>query len=213
MAGEISLIPRSFYSGMNAVSIAKKVLGTILYTEIIPGKITTGRIVEVEAYMAPEDLACHARGNRRTARTETMFAEPGTAYVYKCYGIHNLFNIVTAPEDVAHAILIRAIEPLKGIDLMSIRRKLDQEKVELVNGPGKLTTALGISTVHNGIDLASESSPIKIFKDDEVPDIKVIAGPRVGMSHHTRHCGYYPWRFRVSGNRYTSLPREVKYDW
>jgi DNA-3-methyladenine glycosylase len=197
---------------MDALSIAKKLLGKIIVTHICEKKCM-GRIVETEAYMAPEDLACHARGNRRTPRTETMFSRPGTAYVYKCYGIHDLFNVVTAPENIAHAILIRGIEPIEGIQWMEERRKMTINSHSITNGPGKLTSAMGIDTSHDGINLTLINSPISICEAKLDSDFEIIEGPRVGMSHHTKHCGHYPWRYRIKDNRWTSKPDVVEYKW
>lgn len=210
----LDLVPlqSSFYDDMNALAIAKNLLGTVMVSHV-DGQLCMGMIVETEAYMAPEDLACHARGNKRTPRTETMFSAPGTAYVYKCYGIHDLFNIVTGPEGVAHVILIRAIEPMEGFHWMEKRRKISKIKTSLTNGPGKLTQAMGIDTSHNGEDLTSLDGNIMVFENPQKLNIKIIEGPRVGMSHHTEHCGHYLWRFRIADNRWTSKPDEVKYGW
>jgi DNA-3-methyladenine glycosylase len=205
------LLPQSFYLNDDVVQIAMDLLGKELVSTI-GGQTTTGKIVETEAYKAPDDLACHARGNTRTTRTETMFSEGGCSYVYICYGIHHLFNVVTGPEGSAHAVLIRAVEPLQGKEVMQERRKMKKEKKEMVNGPGKFTRAMAITNAHDNILLYDSASPIKI-REANHDAIDIISGPRVGMSHHTKESGHWPWRFRIKGNQWTSKPDVVKYNW
>ena len=124
------MLPAHFYTRPDVVQVAKDLLGKYLVTNF-EGQVTSGKIVETEAYRAPDDRASHAFGNRRTARTEVMFAEGGHAYVYLCYGIHHLFNVVTGPSEMAHAVLVRAVQPVDNVELMLARR--------LTAGPGSLT--------------------------------------------------------------------------
>ena len=131
-------LPKSFYTRTDVVQISKDLLGKHLVTNF-DGQRTVGKIVETEAYRAPDDKACHAHLNRFTKRTQVMFEEGGVAYVYLCYGIHHLFNIVTAKEGMAHAILVRGIEPVENVELMMERRGMDKLKTQLTAGPGVLS--------------------------------------------------------------------------
>jgi DNA-3-methyladenine glycosylase len=191
----------SFYSGKDVVKIAKDLLGKILITQF-DNITTSGRIVETEAYEGVTDRASHAFGGRRTARTEIMFGNGGSAYVYLCYGIHYLFNVVTNKKDVPHAILIRAIEPLEGIDEMLKRTKKKKPDFTLTRGPGNVSKALGISTHHTGSSLLSNEIFIaddgfKINKKD------VIATPRVGVDYAGEDAKLL-YRFAVRNNKYVS---------
>ena len=165
------------------------------------GKITGGRIVEAEAYSGARDMASHAfRG--KTNRTQVMFKNGGIAYVYLCYGIHNLFNIVTNRPGKADAVLIRALEPLEGIGLMARRRKMDSQSVNLTSGPGKLSRALGIKTVHNGADLLGNRVWIEL---DSLPtdNRQIEFSKRVGVGYAGQDANL-PWRFFLKGNKYVS---------
>ena len=171
------------------------------------GKRTVGKIVETEAYRAPDDKACHAYQNKRTKRTKTMFEIGGTAYVYLCYGIHHLFNVVTAPEDVAHAILIRAIEPIEGVEWMMERRNQKSLKPQLSAGPGVMTKALGITTTHDGIDLLNQDSPIFLEKSFEnIHSSDIIACPRIGIDY-AEECALWDWRFYIKDSKWVSKKR------
>ena len=195
----------------DVVSLAQILLGATITTHF-DGVTTAGIITETEAYKAPEDKGSHAHGNKRTKRTETLFAKAGTSYVYLCYGIHHLFNIVTGPKDTAHAVLIRAIQPSIGQNDMWTRRAIKSKGYSITNGPGKLTQALGIKTTHNGIDLLSDDSPISITLSKEKLSSKdIVASPRVGIAY-AQECAHWPWRFRIKDNAWTSLPHDVKYD-
>jgi DNA-3-methyladenine glycosylase len=190
----MQLLPPSFYLRTDVVQIAQDLLGKILLTEL-DGVISFGRILETEAYRAPDDRACHAYGNKRTARTETMFAEGGIAYIYLCYGIHHLFNVVTAPQDTAHAVLIRAIQPIENQELMLLRRKMKKANSKLSAGPGTLSQALGITTALNGISLLSEESAIRIYDDGFILDKNLMkVGPRIGVDY-AEECAAWEWRF------------------
>jgi DNA-3-methyladenine glycosylase len=187
------LLP-SFYLRTDVVQIAQDLLGKVIITNI-NGQITAGRISETEAYRAPDDRACHAYGNKRTARTETMFAQGGCAYIYLCYGIHHLFNVVTAPKDVAHAVLIRAIQPIDGQEFMLERRKIKKVNPKLSAGPGTLSQALGITTALNGISLLSTESEICIYDDGFVLDKNLMQiGKRIGVDY-AGECAAWEWRF------------------
>ena len=205
------LLDPSFYQSTDVVQISKDLLGKVLATRI-DGQETAGIIVETEAYRAPDDKACHAYGNRLTDRTRTMFMEGGTSYVYICYGIHHLFNVVTAPEGMAHAVLIRAVEPLDNLELMSNRRKMKPANKQLTSGPGKLSVALGITVTLDGQNLYSKKE--KIWIEDrgiKVSPENILEGPRVGMTS-AEECSHWPWRFRVKDNPWTSKPDFVKYE-
>ena len=196
-------LPRSFYTHADVVAISKELLGKVLCTRI-DGELTSGIIVETEAYHGPEDKASHAYGGRRTARTEIMYARGGTAYIYLCYGIHHLFNVVTATKDVPHAILIRAVEPLEGIDLMLERRSMTSLHPRLTAGPGALSVALGIHTGWSGTDLLHKNSPIWIEdRAITVTSKQIIASHRVGVSY-AGEWAQMPWRFRIKGNSWVS---------
>lgn len=201
----------SLLSGNDVEIIAQKLLGSHLITSI-NGIETSGVIVETEAYKAPEDKGSHAYGNKKTKRTETLFEDPGTSYVYLCYGIHHLFNVVTGPNGTAHAVLIRAIEPLNGIDKMIERRKAKGATKNLTNGPGKLTQALGLTTKWNGLQLLDSNTPIEVSLPDEyLKKRDIVCGPRVGIGY-AQECAHWPWRFRIRNNAWTSLPHKCSYD-
>ena len=198
----MKLLTDEFYENEDVVFLAKKLLGKKIVS-FTGGNKTSGIIVETEAYQAPEDKASHAYGNKKTGRTVTMFGKPGLAYIYLVYGIHHLFNVVTAPENVAHAVLIRAVEPLEGIDIMLKRRNKNSPVYELTNGPGKWTKAFGITTYFNGINLSDKNSMIKIYDSDLlVNDDQIIESPRVGIDY-AEEWAAKPWRFRIRGSKWT----------
>jgi len=182
------------------VQIAKDLLGKVLVTDFEEGR-TSGIIVETEAYAGVGDKASHAYGGRRTTRTETMYSRGGVAYVYLCYGIHHLFNVVTNVQDIPHAILVRAIEPLEGIDIMLARRNKEKLTPQLTAGPGAMSQALGISTGHTGLALNThifiEDRGIKVRKTD------IVSGTRVGVAYALEDA-YLPYRFWIKGNPYVS---------
>jgi len=195
---------KAFYTREDVIAISKELLGKYLVT-FVDGKLTSGMIVETEAYLGAEDKASHAYGNRRTKRTEPFYKEGGIAYVYMCYGIHYLFNIITNKTDVPHAVLIRAVEPTEGIETMLERRKKSKLKPELTAGPGALSVALGISANHNETDLSGS----EIWVEDRGVIVKkneIIASPRVGVAY-AKEDALKPWRFRIKDNLYTSKAR------
>lgn len=198
---EYKPLPTGFYEQDDVVSVARQLLGKFLWTDL-NGKVTAGRIVETEAYSYLE-RACHAHLERRTARTETLFAPGGTAYVYLCYGIHHLFNVVTNRENVAEAVLIRAIEPVIGVDHMEERRK-GQKGRALTSGPGKLSSALGITTGLDGVDLNGERIWIT-EGDSHYSDDVILSGPRIGVDYAGEDA-LLPWRFAVGDSPYLSVP-------
>ncbi len=194
-------LPLNFYLRNNVVQIARELIGKALCT-CIDGHLAKGIIVETEAYCGATDQACHAYGGRRTRRTETMFGTGGKAYVYLCYGIHHLFNIVTNVEGQADAVLIRAVEPLVGLDNMLRRRGIAKAVPGLTAGPGSLSKALGITTFHNGTKLDG----VDIWLENPgqaVPDSDVLASPRVGVGYAGEDA-LLPWRFRRKGNPWCS---------
>ncbi len=198
---EIKKIGYSFYSGKDVVKIAKALLGKILVTRF-DGVVTAGRIVETEAYEGITDRASHAFGGRRTRRTEIMFAEGGKAYVYLCYGIHHLFNVVTNKKDVPHAVLIRALEPLEGIETMMKRTKKRNLDFTLTRGPGNVAKALGISTHHSGTSLLED----EIFIMDDGFKISrgdIVATPRIGVDYAGEDAKLL-YRFILKGSKYVS---------
>jgi DNA-3-methyladenine glycosylase len=191
-----SRIPRSFYA-RPVLEVAEDVIGKILVARSAEG-VTAGRIVEAEAYRGPEDRAAHSYGGRRTARTEVMFGPPGYAYVFFVYGMHYNFNLVTGSLGEPEAVLIRALEPLVGLELMALRRSVSKERPELTNGPGKLCQALGIGRADYGADLCKS----RIFLTDGSP-ASVGRSPRVGIDY-AGDWAKKPWRFFERGNRYVS---------
>ncbi len=199
----MAVLPLQFFIRPDVVQVAKDLLGKYLVTNF-DGEKTVGKIVETEAYRAPDDRACHAFGNRRTARTEVMFAEGGKAYVYLCYGIHHLFNVVTSVEGQAHAVLIRALEPFDNVELMMRRRSMDKLLPKLTAGPGALTQAMGIQTQHTGCSLLLPDGPIWIEdRGERISPEEIIASPRVGVAY-ARECAEWPWRFRIKDSIWTS---------
>jgi DNA-3-methyladenine glycosylase len=191
-----------FYQRPNVVQIAKELLGKILVTKWNSIE-TSGRIVEVEAYNGAIDKASHASGGRRTNRNEIMYGDGGFAYVYLCYGIHHLFNVVTNKKETPHAILIRALDPLEGIDVMLGRTGKERLDNTLTKGPGNVSKALGISfKQHNGLSLLSKD--LFIADDDFVLKKKDIgASPRIGVDYAGEDARL-PYRFYIKGNPFVS---------
>jgi DNA-3-methyladenine glycosylase len=194
-------LPASFYIRKDVVRIARELLGKVLVTEF-EGQHTAGMIVETEAYAGATDKASHAFGNRRTKRTEIMYREGGTAYVYLIYGIHHLFNVVTHMAEVPHAVLIRAVEPIEGIDIMLERRGMEQLKPNITAGPGAMSVALGIHTRHTGYTLQAP----ELFIEDrgiKVPDKNIVSTTRVGVAYAAEDA-LRPYRFYIKDNSYVS---------
>lgn len=187
-------LDQRFYMQNDVVSIAKSLLGCTLYVN--DGNETkTGIIVETEAYSYKEK-GCHAYNYKRTNRTEVMFQNGGVAYVYLCYGIHQLFNVVTNVDGIPEAVLIRAIQPFESV------QKRDNKI--LPSGPGKLTKVLGINKTHNGISL--EENAIWIEKLKAIDAKEIIECPRIGIDY-AEDDALLPWRFYIRGNKYVSKPK------
>lgn len=195
----------SYYQNQDVIFLAKDLLGKVLFTEI-NDKITAGIIVETEAYFGVLDKASHAYGGRRTDRTEILYHEGGISYVYLCYGIHHLFNIVTSVKDEPHAVLIRAVEPLVGKDIMEIRRNMPFTKAAISSGPGSAAKALGIDRSFNKKDLSGEEIWIEDHGIRYTAD-QIIEGPRIGVAY-AQEDALLPWRFFVKGNQYVSKPNK-----
>jgi len=196
-------LTKAFYTRRNVVQLSKELLGKYLVTNFDQQK-TVGKIVETEAYRAPDDKACHAHLNKFTNRTKTMFEEGGVAYIYLCYGIHHLFNVVTAREGMAHAILIRAIEPIENVELMLKRRGRDKVTPQLTAGPGILSKALGITKTWTNTSLVDETAVIWIEdRGETVAEKNIISSPRVGVDY-AEECALWNWRFRIKDSKWTS---------
>ncbi len=198
-------LAESYYLTGNVVALSKDLLGKYLFT-CIDGLITGGYIVETEAYNGVIDKASHAYGNRMTGRTKTMFMQGGIAYVYLCYGIHEMFNIVTSVEGQPHAILIRAIHPTEGLDVMLQRRNMLSPKPNITSGPGSVAKAMGISRKIDTFSLQGDT----IWIEDRgltFPEKDIAAMPRVGVSYAAEDA-LLSYRFYVKGNPYVSKPNK-----
>ena len=194
-------LPREFYTRPNVLTVARELLGRLLVLPAARGARVSGIIVETEAYRGPQDRASHAFGGRRTERTRTMYAVGGTAYVYFVYGMYHQFNVVTNVEDVPHAVLVRALEPAEGIEIMR-RRRRGRTDESLTSGPGKLCLALGIDRVLDGADLLGDRVWIEEGRGP-IPRSAIGAGPRIGIDYAGEWADK-PWRFWIRNSRFVS---------
>ncbi|MBK9108737.1 MAG: DNA-3-methyladenine glycosylase [Saprospiraceae bacterium] len=197
------LLPRKYYLSDDVLGLTRDILGKMLVSQI-QGIRYSGIIVEAEAYRAPEDRASHAFGNRLTPRTKTMFLDGGHAYIYVCYGIHEMFNIITGPIGTPHAILIRAVEPREGIAQMQKNRGISEAPSALTKGPGCLTQAMGINRALNACKLYEPESPLQIH-DIQITYNKAQIGQskRIGVES-AGESAQWLYRFYLKGNDYVS---------
>ena len=193
-------LPREFYTRGNTLLIARQLLGKLLVVPAPDGTRVSGLIVETEAYQGPKDKASHAYGDRRTKRTETMYGVGGTAYVYFVYGMYHQFNVVTNVESVPHAVLVRALEPVEGLDWMRQRRPVKDDQ-SLTDGPGKLCIAMGIDRTYNRADLMGDR--IWIEEGAAITRNRIASGQRIGIDYAEEYAGK-PWRFWIRNNPYVS---------
>ena len=192
-----SAVQAKFYARPTE-TVARGLLGQILVSDVGGRRRqTAGRIVEVEAYIGPQDPACHAYGHRRTARTEPLYGPPGTAYVYFTYGMHWCLNAVTEPPDYPAAVLIRALEPITGLGTMRRRRG----KEPLCSGPARLCEALGVTGALNGVSL--QRGVLRILEGTRPRNRDIVTGPRIGISQATN----WPLRFYLKGSPWVSAAR------
>lgn len=199
-------LPRSFY-GRNAQIVALELLGKRL-VRVVNGRRLSGLIVETEAYCdaAEPDLACHghrANNGRPTARTQVMFGPPGYAYVYFTYGMHWMFNVVTGQEGRANAVLVRALEPVEGLEFMALNRH-GRAHQQLTNGPAKLAQALAIDQSLHGANLCAPDGVIWVENAPDVPLAQIARGPRIGLGKTPEPWLSMPWRFWIDGNAFVS---------
>ena len=190
----MTILTRDFYIRNDVVAVSKDLLGKVLYTNI-NGCKTGGIITETEAYAGVNDKASHAYNSLRTRRTEVMFMEGGVTYVYLCYGIHHLFNVVTNQKDIPHAVLIRAIQPLEGVEEMLKRRKMVKINEKMASGPGTVSQALGITTSLSGTSLNSSV----IWIEDQgivVQENQIAIGTRIGVDY-AEEDALQPYRFNL----------------
>ena len=193
-------LPREFYIRSDVLEVARDLLGKKL---VIPNKNSqrvAGIIVETEAYRGPEDRASHAYGGRRTNRTETMYGIGGTAYVYFVYGMYNQFNVVTNVENAPHAVLVRALEPVEGFDIIK-RRRAGRSEYEWTSGPGRLCIALGIDRKLDKADLLGER--VWLEEGISVSPRQIARGPRIGIEY-AESWVKKPWRFWIKDNPFVS---------
>ena len=194
-------LQESFYQRADVVSVTKELIGKIVVTNF-DNQLTAGRVVEAEAYNGPFDKAAHSYNNRRTKRTEVMYGDGGVAYIYLCYGIHQMFNIVTNVKDIPNAILIRALEPLAGIGTMLARSNKTTHSFDLTRGPGNVAKALGLDTSQTGTSL--QSNELYIADDGlKYPEDAIVATPRIGVAYAAEDA-LLPYRFIVKGNKNVS---------
>ena len=191
---------REFYTHSSVVTVARELLGKLLVVPSSSGKRVSGMIVETEAYRGPNDRAAHSYGGRRTKRTETMYGLGGTAYVFFVYGMYNQFNVVTNVKDAPHAVLIRALEPVEGIELMRKRRR-GQPDHNLTNGPGKLCIALGIDRKLDAADLLGNK--VWIEEGEKISRPLIASGPRIGIDY-AEDWIHKPWRFWIKDSPFVS---------
>ncbi|MBK9270893.1 MAG: DNA-3-methyladenine glycosylase [Saprospiraceae bacterium] len=197
------ILPESYYQNEDVVWMAQDLLGKILLTNI-EGKHCSGIIAETEAYRAPDDRACHAYANRLTPRTKTMFETGGTAYVYLCYGMYHLINVVTGPASIAHAVLIRSLIPLDGKEHMQMRRNLARSESQWTKGPGALSIAMGVNLNHNGLHFFDSQSAVQIHnKPISGPELQISISKRVGVIN-SGECANRMWRFFIKDSPYVS---------
>lgn len=192
----------SFYRQSDVVDIARELVGKVLCTKVNGAPLTAGIITETEAYTGRGDKASHANNGTRTDRTETMYRSGGISYIYLCYGIHHLFNVVTNVAEKADAVLIRAIKPVDGIEVMLRRRMTDKVRLSLTAGPGRLTQALGISTENDGTDLNSDTIWIE-DRGIEYSKDELAVKMRIGIDYAGSDASL-PWRFYPSGSKWVS---------
>jgi len=200
-------LPPEFYARTDVIKIARDLLGKVLVSSR-GGQLTSGMIVETEAYTGEQDKAAHVYGGRRTKRTETMYGAAGHAYIYFCYGIHHLINVVTHSPGVPHAVLLRALEPLEGIDIMLERRNKAKLDNTLTRGPGSLCQAMNIHTSQSGESLSGnqiwiEDRGIRIAKN------RIMTGARIGVAYAGEDA-LLPYRFWVKDNPYVSREPQPK---
>lgn len=197
----MSKLNLAFYTGPDVKQIARDLLGKKLCTRI-NGELTSGLITETEAYEGAIDKASHAYGGRYTNRTKTLYLAGGVGYVYLCYGIHHLFNVVTSEEGVPHAVLIRAVRPLEGIDIMLRRRNKTKADITLTAGPGAMSQALGIRTIHNGALLSGDTIWIE-ETGITYPRNRIIRTTRVGVDYAGEHA-LWPYRYYIRDEAWVS---------
>ncbi|WP_238883599.1 DNA-3-methyladenine glycosylase [Clostridium sp. YIM B02551] len=201
-------LEREFFA-RETVQVAKELLGKVLVREV-DGQILKGKIVETEAYVGPIDKASHAYGFKKTARVEPLYGKPGISYVFSIYGMYVCFNIITFKEGSPEGVLIRALEPVQGIDSMSVNRfkkeynKLETRKIkELTNGPSKLCIAMNITKKeHNFIDLIT-SSELYVEDGEAVNNRDIVETTRIGIDY-AEEARYFPWRFYIKENEFVS---------
>jgi len=198
-----TILPKSFYTNSDVIQVAKNLLGKVLITEF-NNRLTSGIIIETEAYAGTIDKASHAYGGLRSKRTEIMYHEGGVAYIYLCYGIHSLFNVVTNVEGIPHAVLIRAISPLEGINLMLERiRKTKLEKYSGI-GPGRVCKLLGLHYSQTGTAITNDENghPLEIRIEEwgiKYDETSIISTPRIGVGYAGEDAKL-PYRFLL-GNK------------
>ncbi len=205
MNKNLQKLSRSFY-GRDSVTVARELLGKVLVHKT-GGQELRAMIVETEAYGGIPDKAAHSYGGKKTPRTKIMFGDPGFSYVYLIYGIYNCFNIVVAKEGDPQAVLIRALEPLEGLENMAINRynkgykELSQKQIYgLTNGPGKLCMAMNIDRSLNGEDLSQDTLYLEARKEEEQ---KIVEAKRIGIDY-AQEAKDYPWRFYLKDNPFVS---------
>ena len=194
-------LAREFYTRADTLQIAQDLLGKTLVVPTANDERVSGMIVETEAYLGIEDKAAHSYGSRRTKRTETMFAVGGTVYIFFIYGMYYQFNVVAGKENIPHAILIRAVEPVEGIDIMRERRGQKMKDTNLTSGPGKLCIALGIDKTFNNEDLLGRK--VWLEEGAKISPDEIASGKRVGIDYAEEYAEK-PWRFWVNCNSFVS---------
>ena len=193
-------LPREFYTRADVLEVARDLLGKKLVVPNRNGTRVAGIIVETESYRGPEDRASHAYGGRRTSRTETMYGLGGTAYVYFVYGMYNQFNVVTNVEHIPHAVLVRALEPVEGLDIIR-RRRPGRSEYEWTSGPGRLCLALGIDRRLDKADLLGDR--VWIEEGISISPRQIARGPRIGIDYAEAWVNK-PWRFSIKDNPFVS---------
>ena len=199
-------LPNSFYLH-DTIDVARDLLGCLLWRRLESGELLAARIVETEAYLGANDMASHARRGLRSERNRSMYLTGGHAYVYFTYGMHWCLNVVTQEADLAEAVLLRAGEPVRGIDVIRSRRPKVKRDRELMNGPGKICMAMDIDRRLDGVSLRGDVLWLT-GRDIEVPDEQIAISPRIGIDN-SGDAAVWPLRFYLAGNPNVSAHRHV----